>query len=132
MPLFQSSDVILLDTSQGRRASLRLALAPGYYITAPLALKNQRFQDYLTNRFLDDLQYVDEKAAKPSNDGDEDEAKTPHHSASRAHAGVEFDNIERTTTLGFAAKSSFEVWRVRHQIRSGWNVHPSGQGLART
>jgi len=40
MPLFQSLDTIHI-TFQGRRASLRSALAPGYYIPAPLALKNQ-------------------------------------------------------------------------------------------
>ena len=39
MPLFQSWDSIRF-TFQGRRASLRSALAPGYYIPAPLALKN--------------------------------------------------------------------------------------------
>jgi len=40
MSLFQSLDAIYF-TFQGRRASLRSALAPGYYIPAPLALKNQ-------------------------------------------------------------------------------------------
>ena len=40
MPLLQSLDTICL-TLQGRRASLRSALAPGYCISAPLALKNQ-------------------------------------------------------------------------------------------
>jgi len=40
MPLFQSSNIICFPF-QGRRASLRSELAPGYYIPAPLALKKQ-------------------------------------------------------------------------------------------
>ncbi len=40
MPLLQSLDTNCL-TLQGRRASLRSALAPGYRISAPSALKNQ-------------------------------------------------------------------------------------------
>ena len=39
MPLLQSSYAVCF-TFQGRRASLRSALAPGYYIPAPLALKS--------------------------------------------------------------------------------------------
>ena len=46
MPLFQSLDIICF-ISQGRRASLRSALAPGYYIPAPLALKNQTVSELL-------------------------------------------------------------------------------------
>ena len=40
MALFQSLDANCF-TFQGRRASLRSALAPGYCISAPLALKNE-------------------------------------------------------------------------------------------
>jgi hypothetical protein len=40
MPLFQSWS-LGFPFFQGRRASLRSALAPGYYVAAPLALKHQ-------------------------------------------------------------------------------------------
>jgi hypothetical protein len=40
MPFFQSL-VTMFSLYPGRRAALRSALAPGYYIAAPLALKLQ-------------------------------------------------------------------------------------------